>query len=132
MKFNNKQERIAQRAQTRNARATVKQWMEAHQTERVTSLRHVHVYRDRIIRMPALLGVPEIVPIAGVTATVDTAGNVAYKGKKKVDTREVWVTIDGPGFQWVLKAGPSFPSISRDFAARINTAARQASTRVTA
>lgn len=78
-------------------------------------------------------------PVTGVTATVDTAGNInrrvtatrlvavgvfALALKKKQDDREVFLLIDGPDFQWVVDVDPKKAAEARKFAARVNTAGR--------
>ncbi|GEL19345.1 hypothetical protein [Pseudonocardia asaccharolytica] len=80
-------------------------------------------------------------PVAGVSAVVDTAGNInrrvtatrlvavgvfALALKKKQDDREVFLLVDGPEFQWVVDVPPAKLAAARSFAARLTTAGRRA------
>lgn len=81
-------------------------------------------------------------PIAGVTATVESVGDLqsritgtrllmtgpfALAFRKKKDNRELFLTIDGPDFQWLVDVDPKKQKDAREFAAKVNTAARRAS-----
>lgn len=78
-------------------------------------------------------------PVAGVTATVETVGALntritatrllatgplALALRKKKDDRELFLTIDGPAFQWVISVDPKKQREAREFAAKVNTAGR--------
>jgi hypothetical protein len=86
-------------------------------------------------------------PLAGVRATVSAAGSVrsrptatrfvafsvmpgvpglaALVAQKKIDDRELFLVIDGPDWQWAVKADPKRAASVHAFAAQINTAARK-------
>ena len=87
-------------------------------------------------------------PVAGVTAVVESAGELQRRAtltrtvagglvfgpagavvgalfKKKVDTRELYLLIDGERFAWAVKLNPKRGAAARRFAATVNTAARQ-------
>lgn len=94
------------------------------------------------------------VPLIGVRAHVDTAGNLAvtkratltrtgagflvagpvgavvggagFKKTKKIDTRELYLRIESPRLSCVVKCPPDQGARIRSFAAAINTAAAQA------
>ena len=77
--------------------------------------------------------------LAGVTATLDVSGNInrritatrlvatgvlALAWRKAQDDRELWLLVDGPDFQWVMRIAAKGEAAARAYAARINTAAR--------
>lgn len=119
-------------------RREVKAWMSANLTNQVASLGNIHTYSDRIVKFPVLLGEPEVQPLTGVTVTIDAVGSVAYKGsltrtavslgtwQKKKDTRELWVTVEGPDFVWIVKYPPQLSGAARKFAAKVLNASKQA------
>jgi hypothetical protein len=85
--------------------------------------------------------------LRGVSAAVSTAGSVrsrptitrfvafglvpgvpglaALVAQKKVDERELFLIIDGPDWQWAVKADPKHTANVRAFAAEVNTAVRR-------
>lgn len=59
-----------------------------------------------------------------VTATrVALLGMFALAAQKKVDERQLFLTIEGDGFQCVVQVDPSKSAAAREFAARYNTMA---------
>lgn len=48
-------------------------------------------------------------------------GFVGLGAQKKVDNRELYITIEGYGFQLVVKVAPTFGALARQFAAAYNT-----------
>jgi hypothetical protein len=83
-------------------------------------------------------------PLAGATARVESAGAIRQRAtvtravftgglgalmfKKKVDERELFLTIEGQGFAWVIEVDPKRGLKAREFAAKINGAAQSAVT----
>lgn len=78
--------------------------------------------------------------LAGVRATVDTAGQIesrmtvtrmaalgpfALALKKKKDRRELYLLVEGPEYSFVDEMDPKDGAKARKFAARINDAARR-------
>lgn len=76
-------------------------------------------------------------PIAGTRATVDSAGAIdkrvtatrllltgpfAFGLRKKKDTRELYLLVEGPGFAWVVEVNPKLGKQARQFAATVNQA----------
>ena len=59
-----------------------------------------------------------------VTATrVALFGVFALAAQKKIDDRQLFLTIEGDGFQCVVQVDPSKSAAAREFAARYNTMA---------
>jgi hypothetical protein len=50
-----------------------------------------------------------------------TLGVFALGARKKVDNRELYITVEGAGFQLVVKVAPTFGALARQFAAAYNT-----------
>lgn len=86
--------------------------------------------------------------LAGVTATVETAGQIRRRftatrlaagtvalgpigfvlgamARKKVDDRELYLLIDGPHYAWSVAVDPAMGAQAREFAARIHTAGKK-------
>jgi hypothetical protein len=113
----------------------------------IAALADISVYEDRIID-------PEWrhLPFSGeVTATADTAGNIAVtrgrnlaaKGvgtlflgpiglfgignakERATDTRELYLLVEGPGWAYTHAFDPSLGQVVREFAQRINVEARR-------
>lgn len=139
------QYRAAQAAygQRRDKKAELKAYVKANRA--IASYNGVHIYPDRIIRLPdmagGMIGVePECRPIAGVTASTEQDGAVGARStltrsavpgmhgwQKKTDDRQGFVVIDGPDFQWQVKYAPQFDlGGARKFAAAVTTAGRKA------
>lgn len=81
----------------------------------------------------------ETYPLKGMHVAVDTAGNLAMRPtltrwlvagplalawQKKVDKREMYLTFEGPTFGFVVKVPPDFAYGARQFAVKVNAAAR--------
>lgn len=77
-------------------------------------------------------------PLAGAHASVDTAGEIdkritatrlvltgpfALAFRKKKDKRELYLTIEGDGFGWVVEVNPKEGKKAREFAVAFNAAA---------
>ncbi len=138
-------------AAIKDHRAELKSYVKEHRKERIAEFSDVHLFPDRIIRLPGLASMgsltnltaeAESFPVAGVKAEVDQVGAVsarstltrtlvpgAHGWQKKVDDREWWLTITGAEFQWVLKVEPMLKTLARQFAAKVtgtgNAAAAQ-------
>lgn len=54
------------------------------------------------------------------------AAEPAHGGQKKIDTRETWLMIEGPSFQWAVKVEPAMSAFARDFAAKMTSAGNAA------
>jgi hypothetical protein len=80
----------------------------------------------------------QTVPMAGANARVESAGQIqsritatrlvttgvfAFAFKKKNDDRELYLTIEGPGFGWVVSVSPNVGMQARQFAATLNAMA---------
>lgn len=115
----------------------LKDYMATH--HKITFYRNVHVYADRLIRMP-ILAQPESRPIAGVSAKIEETGAVSSRStlarsavpgmhgwQKQTDNRKGYVVIDGPDFQWQLEYLPQMDmGGARKFMTALNTAGRVA------
>lgn len=68
---------------------------------------------------------PDVRPLTGIQASVkDDRTGEEFLGLK---TREVFLTISGPGFEWVVRTDNLYSSRkARDFAAKINSASQPA------
>lgn len=79
-------------------------------------------------------------PFAGTTARVETAGEIesrftatrlallgpfALAFKKKKDKRELYLTVEGPEFAWVIEVQPELGASARKFAAELSAASRR-------
>jgi hypothetical protein len=80
-------------------------------------------------------------PIAGARASVETAGDIerritatrlvltgpfALAFRKKKDHRELYLTVEGPGYGFVVQVDPKKSADARQFAARVNALAGSA------
>lgn len=80
-------------------------------------------------------------PLSGVTAVVESVGQLqrritatrlatigvfALAMRKKIDDRELYMTIAGPTFEWLVELPPNDGSAARQFASEINNAALRA------
>lgn len=78
-------------------------------------------------------------PLRGLKIAVDTAGNItsrptltrylftgplAFAWQKKIDAREMYLTIEGPTFGFVIPVHPDDAYGARQFAAQVNAASR--------
>ncbi|MCA1707048.1 MAG: SHOCT domain-containing protein [Actinobacteria bacterium] len=135
----------AARQQSKDHTRGLKDYVAANRA--IASYNGVHVYPDRIIRLPNLAGgmfiEPESRPIAGVSATVEETGAVSSRStltrsmapglhgwQKKTDDRKGFVVVDGPDFQWQVSYSPQMDlGGARKFAAAVTTAGRQAAPR---
>jgi hypothetical protein len=137
-------ERGAELEARKQHRDDLKAYVREHRRERIATFNDVHLFPDRIIRLPGfasmnsltnLTAQPEMFPIAGVHAAVENSGGVggrstlartvvpgAHGWQKKVDTRESWLMISGPTFQWAMKVEPNMSAIARQFAAKVTGA----------
>lgn len=114
--------------------------------------RGVHVYPDRLIRLPEMAGAPSMLDemgtpaearsIVGVTARLEESGAIAARAtlarslvpgmhgwQKKIDTRVAHVVITGPDFEWWVAYDPKTRFLGRlpqQLVAAINQASRAA------
>lgn len=110
----------------------LKEWAE---TAPLGKFGGVVLYRDRVVYKR------ETQPLEGLTAKVETAGQlrervtltrVAFTGlfamalKKKKDDREVFLTVEGPGFVWLIEVDRKKDGDARKFAAKVGDASRKA------
>jgi len=121
--------------------AELKKSVKEHLAECIATYQGVRLFPDRIVRLPVSWMRNEVAdsfPLVGVSATVETAGNVYSRGtivrnwvltgwQKKIDTREAYLVINGPEFQWVLPLQPDQTRSARQFAALVTTFGRRAS-----
>lgn len=115
-------------------------WVKANKRARIAELAGVNVFADRIVRLNTWpLPGGEVQPVAGVEASVDLSGGVsgratltrtaipgAHGWQKKVDTRETWLVVDGPDFQWTVQVPQILSGQARGFAATVTTTGRRA------
>lgn len=104
-----------------------------HRTERLSTLDGAIVIDldDRTIHLGAdggpLTNATALVEAAGAIRTRLTATRIAAVGilalawRKKVDERELYLTVDGSTFQFVARIEPQRGAEARQFAARIST-----------
>jgi hypothetical protein len=141
----------AARLEKANAKATKEQAKAAAKSERhddraekakhrANTYKGIEVMDDRIVSRQGSG------PIAGASARVETAGQISSRisasrvailgpfallARKKVDQRELYLTVEGTGFSIVEKLDPKYDGeAARRFAARINAAASANSVRV--
>jgi hypothetical protein len=122
----------------------LKAYIKAHKKERVAELKGINVFPDRIIKVPSLVAPtlairPGEYPLDGAHAEVTLEGSVdarttltrslvpgMHGWQKKMDNREVWLTITAPEFEWVVPAQPGpDATLARQFAAALNVASRK-------
>ncbi|MDQ3151991.1 MAG: SHOCT domain-containing protein [Actinomycetota bacterium] len=129
----------AQHQQHKSTKQELKEFVTSNHALR-SFQNHVHVYPDRIIKVPLLLGEAEGRSIVGVSARVEEVGGISSRStltrsvvpgmhgwQKKSDDRKGYVVIDGPDFQWQIEYAPQFDlGGARKFVAAVNTAARAA------
>ena len=97
---------------------------------------NLSVERDRVSVPGQVSG-----PFSGSVMRVETSGQInrrvtatrivalgvfAFAAKKKQDDRELFITIEGDGFQIAVSADPERQAAARQFAARYNTMAARA------
>lgn len=120
-------------------RTALKKWIQEHQVERISTCQDLHLFPDQIIRLPTLWSsdATESFPLSGVSAEVGTAGGISSRGtltrsvavggwQKKADTRESWMIVDGPEFQWLVPLKPHETRMARKFAAQVTALGRRA------
>ena len=120
-------------------------YVRANTATRLAQFETIHVFPDRIIKLPYLLGgvdgintEPDQHPVAGVTASVDTEGGLSSRATltrfpvpdrhgsgNKVDTCEVWLNITGPDFGWAVKVTDTDSGTARKFAAELTAFGQQ-------
>jgi hypothetical protein len=126
-----------------SARASLNEW------ENPSSGRKLETYQDVTLWVNQIRTAQGTSQILGTHATVDTAGNLMvtkrvtltrlvtlgviggllFQKKQKDDTRELYLLLETPNFASVTKCSADAGQKVRQFAARINTAALQASKR---
>jgi hypothetical protein len=141
-------ERAAELSARKQHRDDLKAFVQTHKRHRIATFNDVHLFPDCIIRLPGfasmnsltnLTAEPEMFPIGGVQATVENSGGIggrstlartmvpgAHGWQKKVDTRESWLMITGPSFQWAVKVEPMLSKAARQFAAQVTGAGNAA------
>lgn len=112
-----------------------------HKTSRLEHFRGIHIFPDRLIKLPSAINVllvglsggiedPDIGCLQGATATVIESGEISARGtltrsiafagwQKKVDTRTARLQISGPSFYWSIPIAPQDVNAAYKFAARI-------------
>jgi hypothetical protein len=73
-------------------------------------------------------------PVAGARASVETLGQIRGRRtiktfglhQKKIDEREVYLTIEGQGWEISVQVDAEDGAKAREFAARVNTASKMA------
>lgn len=132
----------AENQQRKDNKRSLKEFVRTNKS--IRSYNSVHVYPDRIIRLPDMVGgmfvEAECRPIAGVAAKLEETGSISSRTtltrslvpgmhgwQKQTDHREGFVIIDGPDFQWHVAYAPEMDfGGARKFVAAINTTARAA------
>jgi hypothetical protein len=145
-------ERAAELSARKQHRDDLKAFVQMHKRHRIATFNDVHLFPDRIVRVPGfasmnsltnLTAEPESFPISGVQATVENSGGIsgrstlartmvpgAHGWQKKIDTRETWLMITGPNFQWAVKVEPMLSQAARQFAAKVTGAGNAGAARV--
>ena len=130
----------AQKTQTSSLNAAKRRVSDVEKDQKLGSLAGVTLYENRIVTPDGEAALSD-----EVRADVDTAGNLAvssrvtatrlvtigvfalaFKKKKKHDTRELYLVVETPEFMTVRQIDPNLGSRARSFVAQIMTAARQA------
>lgn len=84
-------------------------------------------YKGTLVPLPATARVEtagEVRRRATLSRTVMTGGIGFFFLKKKVDDRELYLTVEGAGESFVLQVDPKKGKAAREFAAAVNSAAR--------
>jgi hypothetical protein len=126
-----------------SAQASLNEWQNPRSGRKLETCQDVTLWENQIRTAQGTS------PILGTHATVDTAGNLMvtkrvtltrlvalgviggllFQKKQKDDTRELYLLVETPNFVNVTKCSADAGQRVRQFAARINTAALQASKR---
>lgn len=95
--------------------------------------------RDLALTRDTITYKGETYPLRGVHIDIDTAGNLtrrptltrflltgpmAFAWQKKLDSREMYLTVEGPTFGFVVNVHPDIAYGARQFVAKANAAAR--------
>jgi hypothetical protein len=132
-----KQEVNAERQQRKDQKQDLKEFVRT--TRSIQSFQNVHLYQNRIIKLP-VLDDAECRPIVGTSASVEETGTISSRStltrslvpgmhgwQKKTDNRKGYVVIEGPDFQWQIEYLPQLDlGGARKFVTAVNTAARSA------
>lgn len=127
----------------RRGKTPAHEYVREHKKDVIAKVAGLYLFEDRIVRLSSLFNYGtdnDIQPVAGAIARVDTAGGIAARAtlarsavpgmhgwQQKIDTRELWIVIDGPTFQWqvqVLRTNDAHKA--RKFAEKVNTVSRLA------
>jgi hypothetical protein len=132
----------AEHRQRKDNKRHLKEFVRANKS--IKSYNGIHVYPDRVIRLPDIAGSmfveAECRPIAGVAAKIEETGSISSRTtltrslvpgmhgwQKETDHRKGFIIIDGPNFQWHVEYSPQMDfGGARKFIAAINTTARGA------
>ncbi len=115
-------------------------FVKTYQQHRLAEIRGVHLFPDRIIRLPKFgnrVKSPDAQWLAGVSARVESGttmsigalhssvpgGVTATGGRARPE--ELWLVVDGPTFQWQVRLPPRYAGRSRSFIEALNSAARR-------
>jgi hypothetical protein len=70
---------------------------------------------------------PTVTRFVALRAPPAVPALAALASQKKVDERELYLIVDGPEFQWAVKADAKHVQQVRAFVAQVSTAARRPS-----
>lgn len=121
----------------RAGKQDAKEYVRSHRAEVIRSFQKVHLFPDRLIKLPAF-GAVEQRPINGVSASLEESGTISSRTtltrslvpgmhgwQKQQDNRKGFVVLDGPDFQWRIEYVPSLTMGGpQKFVTAVNTAAR--------
>lgn len=114
-------------------------WWSGEQERKVHRARGERVFGELVLADTWISYRGQTQPLTNVTATVESVGQLqrritatrlatigvfALAMQKKQDDRELYMTIVGPQFEWLIEYAPDSGAGARKIAAIINTAAR--------
>lgn len=114
-------------------------YVKDHKAERLATFAGVHVFADRIVKLPnvtgGLAGITEDCderPVEGLTAVVEQSGEVQSRGtltrsllvtgwQKRDDKREARLLVSGPGWNWAVPVPMRDLEAAQKFAVELST-----------
>lgn len=127
----------------RRGKTPAHEFVRTHKEFVIAKVAGLYLFPDRVVRLSSLLNYgsdTDMKPVAGCAARIDTAGGVAARStlarsavpgmhgwQQKIDTRELWIVIDAPTFQWQVQIlRTDDVRKARKFVERVNTVSRRA------
>ncbi|MDN5934165.1 MAG: hypothetical protein L0I24_24350 [Pseudonocardia sp.] len=121
--------------------ADLTRFVQANKTLRLATFSGVHVFPDRIIKLPNIMGgmagineAPDEQPITGVSARVESdqaapratlTRSLLLGGWQKPGSSDARLVVTGPGFTWSVPVPKRDIAAARTFAAELTTHGQQ-------